>query len=40
MVEEWVGRLRIQGAECKYKEPDMHLKEHFINGLKDDSMIA
>ena len=35
-----MGRLVIMEAECKYKELDKHLKEQFINGLKDDGMMV
>ena len=26
-AEEWMGRLRVNVLECKYKENDRHLKE-------------
>ena len=35
---EWLGRLQLMAAECRYKELDRHLKEQFINGLNDNSM--
>ena len=31
-----MGRLTVMVDECKYKETDRHLKEHFINGLNTD----
>ena len=35
-----MGRLKIKVTNCKYKEYDRRLKEQFINGLDDDTIIA
>ena len=32
-AEEWMGRLRVKGTECKCKEQDRRLKEHFKMAL-------
>ena len=40
MAEEWMGRLRMKGAECEYKEDDSHLKEKFMNGINDDVIMS
>ena len=37
---EWMGRLRIAATECNYQEIHRLLKEWFINGLNDDSMLV
>ena len=36
---EWMSRLHVMTVKCVYKEIDRQLKEQFINGLNDDSMI-
>ena len=38
-AEEWMGRLRIAAAECNYKEIDRQLKEQFIHGLNDKTIL-
>ena len=38
-VEEWMGRLHIAAVECNYQEVDRQLKEQFIHGLNDQSML-
>ena len=38
-VKEWMGRLRVVTAECNYKELDLQLKEQFIHGLNDKTML-
>ena len=32
-IEDWIGRLKVVAADCKYKETDGHLKEKNINDL-------
>ena len=34
-----MGRLHIAAAECNYKEIDCQLKEQFIHGLHDKTML-
>ena len=34
-AEQWMGRIRIMTAECKYNELGRDLKEQFINVLND-----
>ena len=38
-AEEWMGRLCIVAAECNYKEIDCQLKEQFIHGLNDKTIL-
>ena len=38
-IEEWIGRLCMAVAECNYKEIDWQLKEQFIHGLNDKTML-
>ena len=38
-AEEWIGRLCMVVAECNYKEIDQQLKEQFIHGLNDKTML-
>ena len=38
-AEELMGRLCIAAAECNYKEIDCQLKEQFIHGLNDKTML-
>ena len=38
-AEEWMGRLHVVAAECNYKEIDHQLKEQFIHGLNDKTMV-
>ena len=38
-TEEWMGRLHMAVAECNYKEIDQQLKEQFIHGLDDKTML-
>ena len=38
-AEEWMGRLHVAVAECNYKEIDWQLKEQFIHGLNDKTML-
>ena len=38
-AEEWMGMLRVMVAECNYKELDCQLKEQFIHGLNDKTML-
>ena len=38
-AEEWMGRLHVAVAECNYKEIDQQLKEQFIHGLNDKTML-
>ena len=35
-----MDRFRIMEADCKYKETDRCLKEHFRNGLNNDIIIV
>ena len=35
-----MGRLRIEVAECNYKEVDSEFKEQFINSLNDNDMLV
>ena len=39
MIEEWMKGLRLKVAKCNYKENDRNIKEQFINGMNDDSMM-
>ena len=39
-VEEWMGRVRLAAVECNNKEIDRQLKEQFLYGLNDNSMIV
>ena len=34
-----MGRLQVAVAECNYREVDRQLKEQFIHGLNDKSML-
>ena len=34
-----MGRLQVAVAECNYREADRQLKEQFIHGLNDKSML-
>ena len=34
-----MGRLQVVAAECNYKEIDCQLKEQFIHGLNDKTML-
>ena len=38
-VEEWMGRLWVASVECNYQEVDRQLKEQFIHGLNDKSIL-
>ena len=38
-AEVWMGRLCIVAAECNFKEIDHQLKELFIHGLNNKSML-
>ena len=38
-AEEWMGRLCVAVAECSYREVDQQLKEQFIHGLNDKTML-
>ena len=38
-AEEWMGRLQVAVVECNYKELDHQLKEQFIHGLNDKTML-
>ena len=38
--EDWVCRLKVMAANCKYKKKDRHLKEQFINGLNNNGMVV
>ena len=38
-AEEWMGRLSVAAAECNYREVDRQLKEPFMHGLNDKSML-
>ena len=38
-AEEWMGRLQVAAAECNYKEIDWQLKEQFIHGLNNKTML-
>ena len=38
-AEEWMGRLHGTAAEFNYKEIDWQLKEQFIHGLNDKTML-
>ena len=35
-----MARLWIKSTECKYKEYERRLKEHFINGMNDEAITA
>ena len=39
MAQKWMGRLRLEATECKYKEYDALLTEQSINGLNDNGMV-
>ena len=39
-TEEWMGRLRLAAVECKYREVDRQLKDHFIHRLNDNDMLT
>ena len=34
-----MGRLHVVAAECSYREVDQQLKEQFIHGLNDKTML-
>ena len=38
-ADEWMGRLRVVVAECSYKEIDHQLKEQFIHGLNNKTIL-
>ena len=38
-LEEWMGRLHVMAVECNYREVDRQLKEQFIHGLNNKSML-
>ena len=38
-AEECRGRLHMAAAECSYREVDQQLKEQFIHGLNDKTML-
>ena len=38
-AKEWMGRLRAAAPECNYKELDCQLKEQFMHGLNDKTML-
>ena len=38
-AEEWMGRLCIAVAECSYREVNQQLKEQFIHGLNDKTLL-
>ena len=35
-----MGSFRIMLADCNYKETDRCLKEQYINGMKDDTIMT
>ena len=35
----WMGRLCVAAVECNYQEVNRQLKEQFIQGLNDKSML-
>ena len=39
-MEEWMGRLQVKAADCKYKENDRKLKEQFTSGINNEAIIA
>ena len=38
-AEEWMGRLCMVAAECNFKDIDCWLKEQFIHGFNDKTML-
>ena len=38
-MEEWMGRLWVAVSECNYSGVDRQLKEQFIHGLNDKSVL-
>ena len=38
-MQEWMGKLCINTAECNYKEHDKWLKEQFINSTEDEEIM-
>ena len=38
-AEEWMGRLQVAAAECSYRKVDQQLKEQFIHGLNNETML-
>ena len=36
---EWMGRICIAATACSYREDDWQLKEQFIHGLNDQTML-
>ena len=38
-VEEWMGRLWVAAVECNYQEVNRQLKEQFVHGLNNKSML-
>ena len=38
-AEEWMGRVHVAATECSYREVDQQLKEQFIHGLNDKTML-
>ena len=38
-TKEWMVRLRVAAAECSYREVDRQLKEQYIHGLNNKSML-
>ena len=38
-VEEWMGRLWVEAVEYNYQKVNRQLKEQFIHGLNDKSML-
>ena len=39
-VDEWMGRVCVEAAECGYKEIDRQLMEQFIHCLNDKGMLG
>ena len=38
-AQQWMGRLHMAAAECSYREVVQQLKEQFIHGLNDKTML-
>ena len=38
-MKEWMGSLWVAVTECNYREVDRQLKEQFIHGLNDKSLL-
>ena len=39
-MQEWLGRLEVKAADCKYKEKNRTLKEQFISDINDEAIRA